>query len=84
MADLKVEIVSVEGVLFKGSCAIAVVPALSGDIGIMHGHEAIISNLSQGEIKLIDSADNIFKSFAIEKGFAEMQGEEKLSILVNQ
>jgi F-type H+-transporting ATPase subunit epsilon len=83
MADLKIEIISIEGLIFKGSCTIAVVPAISGDLGIMHGHEAIISNLRDGEIQLYDDSQNIFKTVIIKGGFAEMQGEEKLLILVN-
>ena len=83
MADLKIEIISIEGLIFKGSCTIAVVPAISGDLGIMHGHEAIISNLREGEIQLYDDSQNIFKTVDIKGGFAEMQGEEKLLILVN-
>ena len=83
MADLKIEIISIEGPIFKGSCTIAVVPAISGDLGIMYGHEAIISNLRDGEIQLYDDSQNIFKTVIIKGGFAEMQGEEKLLILVN-
>ena len=83
MADLKIEIISIEGTIFKGSCYIAVVPSASGDLGIMFGHEAIISNLRDGEIKLYDNSQNIFKTIAVKSGFAEMQGEEKLSILIN-
>ena len=49
----------------------------------MYGHEAIISNLREGEIQLYDDSQNIFKTVDIKGGFAEMQGEEKLLILVN-
>jgi F0F1-type ATP synthase epsilon subunit len=83
MSDLKIEIISIEGPVFKGSCNIAVVPSNSGDLGIMFGHEAIISNLREGEIKLYDDSQNIFKTVAVKSGFAEMQGEEKLLILIN-
>lgn len=83
MADLKVEIISIEGVLFNGSCNMAVVPSINGDVGVMYGHESIIVNLRQGEINLYDNSNNIIKSVSLEKGFAEMQGEEKLLILIN-
>ena len=81
--DLKIEIISIEGSVFKGSCHIAVVPSNTGDLGIMFGHEAIISNLREGEIQLYDDSQKIFKTFNIKGGFAEMQGEEKLLILIN-
>jgi F-type H+-transporting ATPase subunit epsilon len=83
MSDLKIEIISIEGCVFKGNCNIAVVPSNSGDLGIMFGHEAIISNLREGEIKLYDNSQNVFKTVAVKGGFAEMQGEEKLLILIN-
>jgi F-type H+-transporting ATPase subunit epsilon len=83
MSDLKIEIISIEGPVFKGSCNIAVVPSNSGDLGIMFGHEAIISNLRDGEIKLYDNSQNILKTVAVKGGFAEMQGVEKLLILIN-
>jgi F0F1-type ATP synthase epsilon subunit len=83
MSDLKIEIISIEGSVFKGSCNIAVIPSNSGDLGIMYGHEAIISNLREGEIKLFDNSQNIFKTIDVKGGFAEMQGAEKLLILIN-
>ncbi len=83
MSDLKIEIISIEGLIFKGSCHIAVIPSNSGDLGVMFGHEAIISNLGEGEIKLYDNSQNIFKTIPLKGGFAEMQGEEKLLVLIN-
>jgi|APGre2960657423_1045063.scaffolds.fasta_scaffold46200_2 F-type H+-transporting ATPase subunit epsilon len=83
MSDLKIEIVSIEGSIFKGLCNIAVVPSTSGDLGIMRGHEAIISNLREGDIHLYDNSQNIFKTIAVKGGFAEMQSEEKLLILID-
>lgn len=84
MADLKVEIVSIEGTVFNGTCHLIVVPSASGEIGVMYGHEAIISNLNNGDIKIFDSSNNIIKQIPIDKGFAEMQNQDKLLILINQ
>ena len=83
MSDLKIEIISIEGPVFKGSCTIAVVPSFSGYLGIMRGHEAIISTLREGDIQLYDNSQNIFKTIAVKGGFAEMQGEEKLLVLID-
>jgi F-type H+-transporting ATPase subunit epsilon len=83
MSDLKIEIISIEGPVFKGSCNIASVPSFSGDLGIMRGHEAIISSLREGDIKLYDNSQNIFKTIAVKGGFAEMQSEEKLLVLID-
>ncbi|MBM3590074.1 MAG: hypothetical protein FJX30_01685 [Alphaproteobacteria bacterium] len=83
MADFKVEITSIEGVLFGGLCQMVVLPSISGDIGVMRGHESIISNLRVGEIQIFDNLNNVIKSIAISGGFAEMQSEDKLLVLVN-
>lgn len=84
MSDLKVEIISAEGLLFKGNCNMAVVPSSSGDIGFMAGHETVLSSLREGEIMIYDLNQAIIKSIKIVSGFAEMQGSDHLSILVDQ
>ncbi|MFM6973267.1 MAG: F0F1 ATP synthase subunit epsilon, partial [Alphaproteobacteria bacterium] len=45
MSGLNVEIVSIEGIVFKGLCFQVVVPSISGDMGIMSQHEAFIVKL---------------------------------------
>ena len=47
------------------------------------GHESIISNLRVGEIQVFDNLNNIIKSITVSGGFAEMQSEDKLLVLVN-
>jgi F-type H+-transporting ATPase subunit epsilon len=83
MSDLKVEIISPEGQIFYGVCHMAVIPATLGDIGVMHGHEAVITTLRQGEIMIYDNKNTLIKSLKIDDGFAEMQGVEKLLILID-
>lgn len=80
--NLNVEIASPEGLLFKGLCHLAVIPAVSGEIGVMDIHESFITNLKDGEIKIVDDQQNLIKAFNIESGFAEMQNS-KLIILIN-
>lgn len=83
MPALKLEIISPASVLFKGDCAMAVVPSIAGEIGVMHGHEAVIAALREGQIAIYDDKENLVKSFDVKSGFAEMQGEEKLLVLVD-
>jgi F-type H+-transporting ATPase subunit epsilon len=83
MSNLNLEITSPNGVLFKGECHLAVVPSQAGDIGVMHGHEAFIASLREGKIDIYDEKQNLVKSFDIQSGFAEMQGVEKLLVLVD-
>lgn len=80
--NLNVEIASPEGMLFKGLCHLAVIPAVSGEIGVMNIHESFITNLKAGDVKILDDNNNIIKSFPLESGFAEMQNS-KLIILIN-
>ena len=85
MADLKLEIVSPTGIIFKGTCSMAVVPSEAGDIGVMHGHEAVIAALRSGEkIAIYDDKQNLVKSIEVTSGgFAEMQGLDRLLVLID-
>jgi F-type H+-transporting ATPase subunit epsilon len=83
MSDLKVEITSPNGILFKGNCHLAVVPSTLGDLGVMAGHEAVLVSLREGEVALHDEKQNIIKSFAVSGGFAQVQPSGVLSILVD-
>ncbi len=83
MTNLNLEIISITGVVFKGQCSMAVVPSVEGDIGVMYGHESVIAKLRQGQIVVYDDKQNIIKEIAVEGGYAEMHGAEKLSVLVD-
>lgn len=83
MSNLKLEIISPEGVIFEGDCKMAVVPLTLGDIGFMHGHESVIALLREGEITVFDAKDNLLKKVEVKGGgYAEMECPKKLSILV--
>lgn len=85
MSNLKVEIVAPTGFLFQGECALVVVPSAVGDVGIMHGHEAIAATLrKESQIALYDEKQNLLKSFEVKNGgFANMQDADLLMILVD-
>jgi F-type H+-transporting ATPase subunit epsilon len=83
MANLKISIISHQGILFEGECDMAVVPSALGEIGLMSGHESYVANLIEGEVKLYDNSNNITQTFAISGGFVEMANDNKLTILVN-
>lgn len=80
--NLHIEVACPEGILFRGDCHLAVVPASSGEIGVMDNHESFLANLKEGEIKIFDNQNNLIKAIAVMSGFAEMQNS-KLIILVN-
>lgn len=80
--SLHIEIISPTGVVFKGTCHMAVIPSVEGDIGVMHGHESLIANLKSGAVIVYDNKEKIIKSIDIDSGFAE-QSAEKLLILID-
>ena len=82
---LELEIVSPHGVLFVGSCHMAVVPSVSGDLGVMLGHEAFTATLHEGKIAIYDEKQNIIKEVEITSagGFAQIDSGTKLLVLVN-
>lgn len=84
MAELLVEIISPTGVVFQGNCNMAVVPALSGDIGVMKNHESFIARLQEGQIKVYKTANSDkFEEYNISGGFAEIDDSGKLLILID-
>jgi len=83
MNDLKVEITSPNGVLFNGSCHLAVVPSTNGDLGVMAGHEAVLVSLREGEVTLHDEKQTVIKSIPVNSGFAQVLPSGILSVLVD-
>ncbi len=81
--DLQVEIISPQGCLFSNFCYLISIPAARGEMGLMANHEAVLSSLSEGEIKIFDNQQNVIKNFPIKSGFAEMFNN-KLLILVEE
>jgi F0F1-type ATP synthase epsilon subunit len=85
MPNLKLEIVAPTGFLFQGECVLVVVPSAAGDVGIMHGHEAIAASLrKESQIAIYDEKQNLLKTFEAKNGgFANMQDADLLTILVD-
>ncbi len=83
MSNLNLEILSPAGVLFKGECHLAVVPAIAGDIGFMQGHELLIAALQEGQVEIFDDKQNLIQAFPVTTGFAEMKDEDNLLILID-
>jgi F-type H+-transporting ATPase subunit epsilon len=84
MSNLQVEIISITGSLFSCKCQMVVLPTLSGEVGIMLNHESIISLLTEGEIKIYSNENNLENSFKINGGFAEIEDNKKLIVLIDQ
>lgn len=66
--------------VFAGDIKSVKVPGITGQFEILSGHAAIVSALSEGEVRIIDGKDQKI-SYKIEKGFVEVLNDE-VSLLV--
>jgi len=83
MSLLQIEIISVQGIIYKGSCHLAVIPGVNGDIGVMYDHESLVSELKKGKVEIFDEKESLINSFEINGGFAETHEASKLVVLVD-
>lgn len=81
-SKIKVEIVSVEGVIFSGDCFMSTIPAINGEMGIMANHESFLTKLKDGIISIYENESKIIFSIVVEKGYAEFDATNKLNILL--
>lgn len=82
MTNLNVEIISVEGYVFQGEAHQVVVPCVSGAVGVLAGHEHLVSELNEGKIQILDNGDKVVKEIDVKGGTAEIHGENDLRVLV--
>jgi F-type H+-transporting ATPase subunit epsilon len=83
MSLLQIEIISPQGIIFKGQCHLAVVPGVNGDMGVMFDHESFVTALKAGKIEIFDEKEVLVNSFEITGGFAETHEAKKLVVLVD-
>lgn len=67
------EIIASDRIFYKGDCEHLVVTALDGMLGILAGHEALVTALPVGELKYM--VDGEWKYAAISEGFMEVMPE---------
>jgi F-type H+-transporting ATPase subunit epsilon len=70
MNKFVIEILSPQGLVFKGEIRFASFPTANGKIMVLPGHERLVTNLKHGEI-ILESLDGI-KKITITGGFAEI------------
>lgn len=64
------EIIASDRIFYKGDCEHLVVTAIDGMLGILAGHEALVTALPTGELKYM--VDGQWKHAAISEGFMEV------------
>ena len=79
------QITTPQGLVFDSdSCYLVTLPGEAGDMGIMANHQSILTNLRQGEIKILDQDNQEIQKFTLNSsGFAEMI-ENKLIIVADK
>lgn len=64
------EIISADRIFFKGDCEHLVITAIDGLLGILAGHEPLVTSLPTGELKYM--VDGEWKHAAISEGFIQV------------
>ena len=69
MAEFEVEIVATAGKLWSGTAYMVSAKAGEGDIGILAGHEPVLSVLQPGELRVFPVGGGEPKRWQVEGGF---------------
>ena len=78
------QITTPQGLIFdSNSCYLVTIPGVNGNMGIMAGHSAVLTNLKEGKIKILGENNQEIKTFTLKtSGFAEII-ENKLLIIAD-
>lgn len=69
---LRFELVSPKGMVFEGDVSMVVLPAVTGEMGIMPHHAPLVAQLSIGRLRALTS-EGQWLVFAVSEGFAKVQ-----------
>ena len=70
--SLRLEIVAPPGPVFEGDVQMVVLPATSGEIGILPRHAPLVAMLTIGRMRVLTN-DGDWLNFAVADGFAKVQ-----------
>jgi F-type H+-transporting ATPase subunit epsilon len=74
MATLKLEIITPTAKVFEGDVDTVELPGVEGEMGILPGHEALVTELIAGELRIIQNGKK--QILAIGEGFAEISATQ--------
>lgn len=80
MADMRLEIITAERVVYSDDVAILVAPGVDGEIGILPNHAPLLTVLQPGEIRVVKDGNESF--IVVSGGFLEVIGN-KVTILAD-
>ena len=72
----QLEIIATDRVFFSGEVEHLVITAIDGLIGIMAGHEPLVTSLPTGELKYL--VDGVWKYAAISEGFIQVMPDSSI------
>jgi F-type H+-transporting ATPase subunit epsilon len=69
---LRLELVAPAGLVYEGDVTMVVLPAVSGEVGILPRHAPLVAQLSIGRLRAL-TVDGEWLTFAVAEGFAKVQ-----------
>ena len=82
MADITVELVSPERLLWTGKASILTAETTEGEIGVLPGHEALIGQLVENGVVTFRPVDGERRFAAVQGGFLSVT-DEKVTVLAD-
>lgn len=82
MADITVELVAVERMLWSGSASIVTAQTTEGEIGVLSGHEPMLGQLRENGVVTIRPVEGDRLVAAVHGGFISVS-QEKVTILAD-
>ena len=76
MKTISFDLVSPENLIFNDEVGMIIVPGKDGDFGVLPGHSKVMSSLRPGRVMVYGEDKNLFKSFFVSGGFAEVNPEK--------
>jgi len=80
MAEMTVDLVSVERRLWSGEASFVLARTTVGEIGVLPGHEPTLAQMEEAGVIRIDSTDGTSMTIAVHGGFLSIT-PERVSIL---
>lgn len=80
---MKLSIYSLKKILFQGSASLLNCQTIMGEITVLDKHEALITVLSAGVIRIIDATKKE-QFFPIKSGFLEVKPDNEVRCIVEQ
>jgi F-type H+-transporting ATPase subunit epsilon len=71
-SQLRLELVAPAGLVFDGEVQMVVLPAVTGELGILPHHAPLVAQLSIGRLRAL-TAGGEWVTFAVAEGFAKVQ-----------